>query len=348
MPPTRNPGPQGALVGHAAGRRRRLCLLAAITLAVLVAPPAAGAQQAARVYRIGLLDYSPAEPARIAWWDAFRRGLQELGWVEGRTVAFETRWGEGKVQRLPDLAADLVRLKVDLIVVTSTPGAQAAMQATKEIPIVFGNVSDPIASGIVASLARPGGNATGWSNMLPELSGKLLELLKEVKPGIARVAVLWNPGNPGKTLDIKEAQVAARVLGVTLQSLELRTSKDMETTFSVMSKGRPDGIITLLDALTLAHRQRIVDFAAQKRLPAIYQASEFVRAGGLLSYAPNIEYQWHHAATFADKILKGAKPADLPVEQPTRFELVINLRAAKALGLTFPPSILIRADQVIQ
>jgi putative ABC transport system substrate-binding protein len=326
---------------------RRMVTIA-LALGLLAAPPPAGAQQAGRVYRIGLLDYSVADPARIAWWDAFRRGLQELGWVEGRTVAFETRWGEGKVQRLPDLAADLVHLKVDLIVVTSTPGARAATHATKEIPIVFGNVSDPVASGIVASLARPGGNATGWSNMLPELSGKLLELLKEVMPGISRVAVLWNPGNPGKALDLKEAQAAARVLGVTLQSLEVRASKDMETAFSVMGKGRPDGIITFLDALTLAHRQRIVDFAAQKRLPAVYQAKEFVQTGGLMSYAPNSEYQWHHAATLVDKILKGARPADLPVEQPTRFELAINLKTAKALGLTFPPSILVRADQVIQ
>ncbi len=316
-------------------------------LGLLGAPLVAESQQAGRVYRIGYL--SGSSPATLKHHVAgFRDGLRDLGWVEGQNILIEYRWAEGKAERLPDLAAELVRLKVDLIVAASTPGAQAAKHATREIPIVFAMVSDPVASGLVASLARPGGNVTGWSNMLPEMSGKLLELLKETLPGASRIAILWSPANPGKTLEFKEMRVAARVLGVTLQSLEVPAPKDLEAAFSAMTRGRPDALITFVDSVTLPHRQRIVEFAAKSRLPAIYQVREYVDAGGLMSYGLSVERQMRRAAFYVDRILRGTKPADLPVEQPTKFELVINLKTAKTLGLTIPQSVLIRADEVIQ
>jgi len=325
----------------------RAIFIVALALGVLVVPFAAEAQQAGRVYRIGYL--GPTSPAAAPHLTAaFRDGLRDLGWVEGQNILIEYRWAEGSADRLPVLAAELVRLKVDLIVASSTPGALAAKSATREIPIVFQMVSDPVASGLVASLAHPGGNVTGWSNILPKMSGKLLQLLKEAVPGASRMAILWSPANPGKALEVKEMQAAAPLLGVTLQSLEVPAPKDLEAAFSAMTRGRPDALITLDDAVTVSRQQRIVEFAAKSRLPAIYQVREFVDAGGLMSYGLYSVRQYRRTAIYVDKILKGAKPADLPVEQPTQFELVINLKTAKALGLTIPQSLLNRADEVIQ
>jgi putative ABC transport system substrate-binding protein len=303
----------------------------------------AEAQQPKKIPRIGYMGGTISSGS-----EAFRQGLRDHGWKEGQNILVEYRWAEAKTERFPEIAAELVRLKVDLIVVGSTPGAQAAQQATKTIPIVFTMVSDPVASGIVASLARPGANVTGLSNMLPEMSGKLLELLKEAVPRMARVAVLYDPTNPGKALELKEMQAVAPTLGVTLQSLEVHTDKEVDGAISTMTKARLDGLVTFIDSVTSKHRQRIVDFAVKNRLPSIYQTSEFVDVGGLMSYGLNRDDLFRRAATYVDKILKGTKPADLPVERPIKFEFVINLKTAKALGLTIPQSVLFRADKVIR
>jgi len=321
-------------------------LTAAIWL--LVAPLAGAAQQPAKVPRIGYL--SPLSPSsdstRI---EAFRQGLRDFGYVEGQNIAIEYRYAEGKFNRLPDLAAELVRFKVDVIVVASTPGILAAKNATSTIPIVMALSADPVPTGLVSSLARPGGNITGLSLLSGELSGKRLELLKEVVPNLSRVAVLWDPVNPATLLQLRETEAAAQVLGVQLQPLEVRgPNPDFERAFQDTAGGQAGALITLDDLLILIHRRKIVDFAAKKRLPAMYGFRELPDAGGLMSYTANRSHLFRRAATYVDKLLKGAKPADLPVEQPTRFEFVINMKTAKALGLTIPPSILIRADQVIQ
>ena len=278
----------------------------------------------------------------------FRDELRKLGWIEGQDIVVEYRYAMGELQRHPALVAELLRLDVDLIVTTSTPGALAAKSATSETPIVFSMVSDPVASGIVASLARPGGNLTGWSNMLPETSRKLLELLKEVIPKASRFAVLFDPGNAGKLLEIKVLQADARSAGLTLQSLEVRNLGDIKAAFEAMTHERPDGLVILQDTVTAGNRKAIVELAAIAHLPAIYQVSEFVDLGGLMSYGLNLVRQYRRTAAYVDKILRGAKPGDLPVEQPTVFELVINLKAAKALGLAIPQSILLRADRMIE
>jgi putative ABC transport system substrate-binding protein len=252
------------------------------------------------------------------------------------------------LEQLPDLVAELVRLKVDLIVAVSPQPVQAAKEATTTVPIVMVAVADPVTYGFVTSLARPGGNITGVSLLLPELNAKRLELLREMVPKLSRAAVLWNAANPFRALDLKVAQAGARALGVTLQSLEVRGPDDFDRVFEAASRARTRALITLEDPLTFTHRTRIVGLAAKHRLPAIYGLREYVDAGGLMSYAPILLDNFRRAATYVDKILKGAKPADLPVEQPTRFELVVNLKTAKALGLTVPQSVLIRADQVIQ
>jgi len=321
-------------------------LTAAIWL--LVAPLAGAAQQPAKVPRIGYLSpLSPSsDPTRI---EAFRQGLRDFGYVEGQNIAIEYRYAEGKFNRLPDLAAELVRFKVDVIVVASTPGILAAKNATSTIPIVMALSADPVPTGLVSSLARPGGNITGLSLLSGELSGKRLELLKEVVPNLSRVAVLWDPVNPATLLQLRETEAAAQVLGVQLQPLEVRgPNPDFERAFQDTAGGQAGALITLDDLLILIHRRKIVDFAAKKRLPAMYGFRELPDAGGLMSYTANRSHLFRRAATYVDKLLKGAKPADLPVEQPTRFEFVINMKTAKALGLTIPPSILIRADQVIQ
>lgn len=323
-------------------RRDTILALAALG----VAPLAAKAQQAGKVWRIGLpLIYGDLDNPNVA---AFRDELRKLGWVEGKNIVIEYRLAQGKQEQIPDLIAEMVRLKFDLIVTGSTPSAIAAKAATRDIPIVFSMVSDPVASGLVASLARPGGNLTGWSNMLPETSAKLLELLKEIMPNGSRVAVLFDPSNPGKILEIKVLQAAAQRLGLTLRSLQVRGLSDIKAAFSAMTKERPDGLVVLQDAVTGSHREAIAQSVAGIRLPAIYQVSEFVDAGGLMSYGMNMVRQYRRSAVYVDKILKGAKPAELPVEQPTMFELVVNLKAAKTIGLKIPQSVMLRADRVIE
>jgi putative ABC transport system substrate-binding protein len=321
-------------------------LIALLAAAVLVVPLAGEAQQAATLPRIGFLfPASLSDPRIPPFPQAFRQGLHELGYVEGQNIAIEFRWAEGQYDRLPGLAAELVRLKVNVIVAAGAPAIQAAKQATETIPIILMNVGDPVASGIVASLARPGGNITGLSLMSPELVGKQLELLKEVVPKVSRVALLGNPANPMTALLVRHAQDAAMALGVRLQPLEARDPSEIDKAFAAITTERAGAVIVLADTVLLDHRARIADHAIRRRLPTV---SQFAEAGGLLTYGPNLSDQYRRAATYVDKILKGAKPGDLPVEQPTMFELVINLKTARALGLTIPQALLLRADRVIQ
>ena len=320
-----------------------------LALGLVLAPLAAEAQQAAKVPRIGWLAVNRAPNLHLS--EAFRQGLRDLGYVEGRNVVIEYRDAEGKFERFPALAAELVALKVDVIVALSTPAALAARQATKTIPVIFVALGDPVTSGLVTSLARPGGNVTGVSFLSPELVGKRLERLTQAVPGVGRVAVLWQPGDvPESTAkDLRtEAEVAARALGVRLQVVEARGPADFDRAFSAMTKAHVDALSVLPSAMLFSERGRLVDLAAKYRLPAVYPWREGADAGGLMSYGPNLPDLYRRAATYVDKILKGAKPADLPVEQPTKFELVINMKTAKALGLTIPQTLLQRADQVIQ
>jgi putative ABC transport system substrate-binding protein len=316
---------------------------------LLAAPLAADAQQAAKVARIGYLAINLAASPHLT--EAFRQGLRDLGYVEGRNVVIEYRDAEGKPERLPALAAELVALKVDVIVAPPTVAVLAAKQATKTIPIVFAVAADPVGSGLVTSLARPGGNVTGLSFLAPELVGKGLELLTLAVPGVSRVAALWQPGASGERTDkdlLKAAEVAARALGVRLQFVEARGPTDFDRAFSDMTRARVGALTVLGSNMFLTERRRLVDLAAKNRLRAVYPQREFVDAGGLMAYGSNVADLFRRAATYVDKILKGTKPADLPVEQPTKFELVINLKTAKALGLTIPPSLLARADEIIQ
>ena len=327
----------------------RRAFIVAVTGALLAAPLAAKAQPAGKVYRIGYISNSPPNtPESSRLHEAFRQGLRERGWVEGRNAVIEWRFAEGRMERFPDLAADLVRLKVDLIVTLGGPAARAAKQATTTIPIVAVAVSDPVGQGFVASLARPGGNVTGLATLFPELAVKRLGLLTEILPGVSRVAVLWNAANPGNVIILRGVQAAARTLGVTLQSREVRGPDDFEAAFAKMSRERPDALMILDDPLLFQYRASIVDFAAKKRLPTMHPFRESVEAGGLIAYSVNLAELNRRAAEYVDKILKGADPAELPIEQPTEFELVINLKTAKALGLTIPQSLLQRADQVIE
>jgi putative ABC transport system substrate-binding protein len=325
----------------------RRAFIGTLTAGLLAAPLAAEAQPAGKGPRIGILwAYSPSVVLLFA--DAFRQGLRGLGYVEGQNIALEERWAEGRFDRLPSLAAELVRLNVDIIVTASTPAVQAAQQATRTIPIVMTLVTDPVESGVVASLARPGGNVTGLSLMHPELSGKRLALLKEVIPRIFRVAVFWSSSTPSYRLVLRETEAAARALGMQLQVVEVRGASDFDSAFSSITKERVGGLVVLPDAMFRNQQKRILDLAAKSRLPAVYWSRELVDAGGLMAYGANIPDVYRQAATFVDKILKGAKPADLAIEQPAKLELVINLKTAKALGLTIPPSLLQRADQVIE
>jgi putative ABC transport system substrate-binding protein len=327
-------------------RRTFLC---GLTLGSLAAPLAAEAQPAGKVPRIGfLVAASASDSAFERWIEAFRQGLRDLGHVEGRNIVIEYRYADEKYERLPALAAELVRLKVDVIVSHGTPGPLAAKQATSAIPIVTTTAGDPVAAGLVSSLARPGGNVTGLSFMAPELGGKRLQLLKEILPGLSRVAVLWNAANPYASLVVREMEIAATTLGVQLQSLVVRGPDDFAGALAAAATGRAGALTAVEDPLTITKRTQIVDFAAKSRLPAIYGVKEFVDAGGLMSYGVHLGDLYRRAAAYVDKILKGAKPADLPVQQPTKFEFVINLKTAKALGLTIPPSVLLRADEVIQ
>jgi putative ABC transport system substrate-binding protein len=326
----------------------RRAFLGILAGGLLAAPLAAEAQQVAKVPRIGYLALNPAANPHLH--EAFRQGLRDLGYVEGRNVVIEYREAEGKPERLPALAAELVALKVDVLVAQPTVAALAAKQATRTLPIVF-PVAEPVTSGLVTSLARPGGNITGLSILAPEMVGKGLELLKEAVPGVSRVAVLWHPGAfPERTAkDMrKEVEVAARALGVRLQFIEARGPDDFDRAFLDMTRARAGALTVLAGSMFFSERRRLVDLAAKNRLPAVYQWREGVDAGGLMAYGPSVPDLFRRAATYVDKILKGAKPAELPVEQPTKFELVINLKTAKALGLTIPQSVLGRADEVIQ
>ena len=299
------------------------------------------------MFRIGLLSpFSPSDAT--AWHRAFRQALRDLGWVEGKNISIEYRYAEGRSERLPGLVADLLRLKVDIIVTTVTPDAVAAKKATKTIPIVMASPGDPVASGLVESLARPGGNVTGLSQIAPELAAKRLQLLKELAPKLSRVGVIWSPQDLISTQVWNEIQLPARELGVQLHSLETRSLGDFDKTFEDAIRARVDALVILPAPVFVTNRKRIVDFASKQRLPSIYHLREFVDSGGLIAYGPDRSDLFRRAATFVDKILKGVKPADLPVERPTKFELIINLKTAKALGLTIPPSVLLRADEVIQ
>ena len=330
----------------------RRTFLGALTGSLLTSPLAAEGQPAGKVPKIGLLSTTPLEhPQARAGLDQFRQALGELGYVEGQSIVIEHRSAEGRVERFPALAAELVRLKVDVIVVFSTPSARAARQATTTIPIVAAAMQDPVRDGLVANLARPGGNVTGLTFLGLELVPKRLALLKEAVPGISRVAVLWHPGGLAERTGqemVKEAEAAARGLGLQLQLVRAEAPKDLDGAFAAMTRWRADALIPLPSPMLFAERKPIVDLAARHRLPAMYIAREFVDLGGLMAYGASQLDLIRRGATYVDKILKGAKPADLPVEQPTKFELVINLKTAKALGLTIPQSLLQRADQVIE
>jgi len=328
----------------------RRAFMAVVSGGLLTAPHAVGAQPTARVYRIGLLAGTPptAPPtAESPLWEEFFQGLRDLGYVEGQNILIEGRWYGEQTERLPELAAELVRLKVDVIVAGAVPAPEAAQRATSTIPIVIAYHPDPVGSGLVVSLARPGRNVTGLPLRSPDLVGKQLQLLKEAVPGVSRVAVLWNPGAAAGALVLREADAAARSMKVQLQVQEARAPSDFAGAFSAMRRARAGGLIAFGGSLFFTERTRIVTLAAQSRLPAIHIAREYAEAGGLMTYGPSFRESLRRAATYVDRILKGAKPADLPVEQPTTFALVINLKTAKALGLTIPPSLLGRADEVI-
>jgi putative ABC transport system substrate-binding protein len=319
----------------------RAVLAAIVVLELLAAPVAAPAQQ--KIPRIGLLGDAPSFLD-----DAFRQGLRELGYIEGQNIVIESRTSEWKEDRLPGLAAELVRMKVDVIVAKNVRATEAARKATSTIPIVFAVSGDPVADGVVASLARPGGNITGLATVSPELVGKQLEMLKAVAPKVTRIAVLKNPTTPGHDLTVRRAEAAARALGLQLHVLDARTPSEIETALVAMSAKHVDGLLVLRDSVFRTQRARIAAVAVKNRLPAMYGLREEAEAGGLIAYGASVPQMFRRAASYVDKILKGAKPADLPVEQPTKFELVINLKTAKALGLTIPPSLLAQADEVIQ
>jgi putative tryptophan/tyrosine transport system substrate-binding protein len=322
---------------------RRRDFITLVSGAVAAWPLGAFAQESGKIWRMGFIAHGHAR-----FYDALFEGLREFGYAEGRNLVVERRYAEGRAERFQEFAAEMVRLKVDIIVVVTTPAALAVKKATTTIPIVFPNAIDPVESGVIASLAHPGGNVTGGAAQTAVLSTKRLEILKEAVPGLSRGAVLWNAANPALALAWRQTQGAARALGVTLQPHEVRDLKDFEAAFAMMAQQRPDALLVTQDALTLQHRKEIIDFAIQKRLPSMFVAKEWVEAGGLMSYGESLSDMYHRAAYFVDRILKGAKPADLPVEQVTKFELVLNLKTAKAIGLTFPDAFLARADAVIE
>jgi putative ABC transport system substrate-binding protein len=315
--------------------------------ALFASPLVAEAQQAGKVYRIGYLSSGPSTSNPFV--EGFREGLRELGWIEGQNIIIDYRFAEGRFDRLPALAAELIRLKVDVIVASPTPAAVAAKNATATVPIVMTGVGNPVGLGLVASLARPGGNVTGLAFSVGfDTVVKALEILREVVPNASRVALLSNPANPGNVLGVEDVKAAARSSGVQVQLLEARAPSEFDGAFAAMVKQRVAALLVVPDTVFTLHRARLADLSAQNRLPTIYGGRESVEAGGLMSYGANARDGVRAAATFVDKIFKGAKPADLPVEQPTKFELVINLKTAKALGLRIPPSLLQRADQVIE
>jgi putative tryptophan/tyrosine transport system substrate-binding protein len=319
----------------------------ALPAVILATIHLAEAQQPKKVPRIGYLGATSRSinPARI---EAFRQGLRELGYVEGKNIVIEYRYAEGKLDRLPALAAELVGLKVDIIVMGGPAATRSAKQATATIPIVMAYDDDPVGSGFVASLARPGGNITGLSTLAPEISGKQLELLREIVPKLSRVAVLGNAIQPGNPQALREINLAADAFGVQLQYLEVGGPKDIDTVFRAASKGRADAVLVLGNPTLFSQRRQLADLAVKSRLPTIYNRPEYVEDGGLVFYGPSYIDLYRRAATYVDKILKGTKPADLPVEQPKKFEFIINLKAAKQIGLTIPPNVLVRADKVIK
>jgi putative ABC transport system substrate-binding protein len=321
----------------------RLVLTAILAIGFLAISLPAPAQPPRTIYRVGVLGNENSPP-----WDGFRQGLRDLGYVDGRNLSMEWRWSEGKPDRFPALAMELVALRPDVIVASGTQAVRAAMQATSAIPIVMTTSSYPEKIGLVRSLSRPGGNVTGLSNVGPELSGKKLELLKEIAPKVSRVAVLWNPTSPVEPLAFQELLTAAPAVSVQIQSVEVRSPDDFSAAFAAISSSRVHALLALGNPINFRGRQLIADFALRNRLPSIYDERLFVDAGGLMSYAPSFTDSFRRAATYVDKILKGAKPADLPVEQPMKFELVINVKTAKILGLTIPPSLLLRADQLVE
>jgi putative ABC transport system substrate-binding protein len=341
--------PANAVSYDTTGMDRR-DFLSTLGLGVLAAP-LAEAQQAGKVWRIGFLA-GGSPPVNPAIKGPFQQGLEDLGYIVGRNVSIESRYADGKLDRLSFLAAELVALKVDVIVTGGgTLGALAAKNATRTVPIVFIGVGDPVASGVVTSLARPGGNITGLSTLAQELVGKCLEQLKQAVPRVRRVAVLWQPGEVGEFAEedrLQRAEVAAQMLAIQLQFLAARSAADLDKAFSDMARSHVDALTALSSTVLFLERRRVADLAVRNRLPTVFSVKEYVEAGGLMSYGPNFEDLFRQGATYVDKILKGAKPADLPVEQTTKFELVINLKTAKALGLTIPQSLLLRADAVIQ
>jgi putative ABC transport system substrate-binding protein len=318
-----------------------------IGLGLLLASPAvAHARPVGKLPRVGYLFYGSPGPSREI--DAFRQGLRELGYIEGQSVAVEYRFASGQVERYPELAAELVRLEVDVIVAPATPQALAAKQATRSIPIVFVLVADAVGAGLITNFARPGGNITGLTSSSAELGGKRLELLKQVVPNASRVAILYNPADRSNVLISKQLQESAPTLGLILQSVAVRQPREFEGAFVAMTRKRAHAMFGTPGALTFAHRKVLVDLAAKHQIPAMWGHRSFVDVGGLMSYAVNLYDQNRQAAVFVDKILRGAKPADLPVERPTVFELVLNVRTARALGISFPPSLLLRADQTLE
>jgi putative ABC transport system substrate-binding protein len=322
-------------------------LIFTVVLGFVWAPLTAHAQAADKLARIGFLGNStPTLEANLI--GPFREGLRDLGYTEGRNLVIEYRWAEGKYERFPALIAELIALKVDVIVTAGTPASLAVKKATSSVPLVMIAVGDPVGTGLVASLARPEGNATGVTSISPELEGKRLELLREVFPGVARVAVLWNPVSPFQVVAEKEVQVAAEVLRMPVLSLGVRAAEELDSAFAAILREQANALLVLADRLFLHNRERIMDFAAKNRLPGVHAYRELVEAGGLMSYGPSYADLHRRAATYVDKILKGARPSDLPVERPTKFELVVNLKTAKALGLDIPQSVLLRADELIE
>ncbi len=328
---------------------KRKIIIYLLTTVLLSMAPFAEAQQPRKIPRIGYLEFGTAAPG-TPFLEAFRQGLRDLGWVEGQNIAIEVRYAEGKRDQLPELAAELVRSKVDLIFASTTPAALAAKHATTTIPIVIGFVAEPVGSGLVASLARPGGNITGWTHVAGglESAGKRLELIKEAVPGATRIGALWNPTNPIHGPILKELEAAAQALKVELHPVPVQDPKELESAFAALARQRAGALTVFLDGMFLAQADRIIALAARSRLPAIYGDPALVEAGGLMAYGANLLDLYRRGASFVDKILKGTKPADLPVEQPIKFELIINLKTAKQIGLTIPPNVLARADKVIK
>ena len=323
--------------------RSRTAGVITLLLAILLAPLASDAQQPQKIRRIGFLGNAPSPPT-----EAFRQGLRELGWVEGQNIIIEWRWMQGRPERLPELAEELVRLNVEVTLAATSTQVEAVRQKTKTIPIVFGSHADPVGVGHVASLARPGGNITGLSTLMTELSAKKLELLKETVPGATRIAVLWNPTTPSHPPALKAVEAAAQKLGVQLHMVEARVVEEFDGAFSAMTRERAGAFLVLGSPVYFTQRVRLAELALKQRLPGVFDFKENVEAGGLISYGADLKDMFRRSATYVDKILKGARPADLPVEQASKYELVINLKTAKALGLTIPQSVLFRADNVIE